>query len=58
MMVSTFTEGLGSTEMDIKVSEDIYSSKQREATTRQRAMWLLSYYEKVLREERFLSRQI
>jgi hypothetical protein len=38
MTVSTFTEGLGPSEIGIKVSEDIDSSKQREATTRQRVM--------------------
>jgi len=58
MTVSAFIEGLGPSEIGIKVSEDIDSSKQQESTTRQRVMWMLGYYEEVLRQERFLSRQI
>jgi len=56
--VSTLTESLEPSEIGIRLSEDIDSSKQQEATTRQRVIWVFGCYEEVLREERFLSRQI
>ena len=53
MTVSTFIGGLGPSEIGIKVSADVDSSKQRDRTARRRVMWMLGCYKEVLKEERF-----
>jgi hypothetical protein len=54
MMVPELTEGLGSTEVGIKVLENINLKKQQTTSTRQRHTRMLAYNEVILKEERFL----
>jgi len=53
-MFPELTEGLGFTEVGIKVFENINLKKQQTASTRQRHTRMLAYNEVILKEERFL----
>jgi len=53
--VPELTEGLGCTEVGIKMFEKITLKKQQTASTIERHTRMLAYNEVILKEERFLS---